>query len=47
MRMRKKTWARPELAQCTYFTDTPEEFRGQWAKRFGTERPLWLDLGCV
>ena len=46
MRMRKKTWARPELAACTYFTDAPEPFRGKWAARFGEKRPLWLDLGC-
>ncbi|MBQ8918403.1 MAG: tRNA (guanosine(46)-N7)-methyltransferase TrmB [Oscillospiraceae bacterium] len=46
MRMRKKAWARPELAQCTYFTDEPEQFRGKWSERFGHDRPLWLDLGC-
>lgn len=46
MRMRKKTWARPELAECAYFTDAPEPFRGAWAERFGEKRPLWLDLGC-
>lgn len=46
MRMRKKTWARPELAECAYFTDAPEPFRGKWAARFGEKRPLWLDLGC-
>lgn len=46
MRMRKKTWARPELAACAYFTDAPEPFRGKWAARFGEKRPLWLDLGC-
>lgn len=46
MRMRKKTWARPELAECAYFTDAPEPFRGKWAVRFGEKRPLWLDLGC-
>lgn len=46
MRMRKKTWARPELAECAYFTDAPEPFRGKWAAHFGEKRPLWLDLGC-
>lgn len=46
MRMRKKTWARPELAECAYFTDAPEPFRGKWAARFGEKRPVWLDLGC-
>ena len=46
MRMRKKAWARPELARCAYFTDAPQEFRGAWARRFGAQRPLWLDLGC-
>ncbi|MDO5435426.1 MAG: tRNA (guanosine(46)-N7)-methyltransferase TrmB [Clostridia bacterium] len=44
--MRTKSWARPELAACPYFTNEPEKFRGQWASAFPVRRPLWLELGC-
>ena len=28
MRMRRKKWARPELAACPYFLKDPSRFRG-------------------
>lgn len=46
MRMRKKDWARPELAACSYYTDAPQELKGKWQSRFAKEQPLHLDLGC-
>ena len=46
MRMRKKDWARPELAACSYYTDAPQELKGAWQSRFAKEQPLHLDLGC-
>lgn len=46
MRIRKKTWARPELAACPYFIQEPEKQKGHWAEVFGEKRPLHLDLGC-
>lgn len=46
MRMRKKAWARPELAACPYYIAEPEKLRGNWAQHFGKHRPLHLDLGC-
>lgn len=45
MRIRRKTWARPELAACPYYIDEPTELRGRWRERLGG-RPLYLDLGC-
>lgn len=46
MRIRKKAWARPELAACGYYIDRPEEKKGRWQESFGRARPLHLDLGC-
>lgn len=46
MRIRRKTWARPELAACPYYIEDPRELRGRWQERFGERRPLHLDLGC-
>ena len=46
MRIRKKAWARPELAACGYYIPDPRQLRGKWQERFGDKRPLHLDLGC-
>ena len=47
MRMRKKRWARPELAACPYFIADPEAHRGQWRALFARpEQPMQLELGC-
>ncbi len=46
MRMRKKAWARPELAACPYYIPEPEALRGHWMEHFGAARPIHLDLGC-
>lgn len=46
MRMRKKEWARPELAACPYYTANPEKWRGQWDTFFEKKQPIFLDLGC-
>ena len=46
MRIRRKTWARPELSACPYYISDPEQRRGHWTEVFGEKRPLHLDLGC-
>ena len=46
MRIRRKTWARPELSACQYYISDPELRRGLWTEVFGEKRPLHLDLGC-
>lgn len=46
MRLRRKPWARPELAACPFFVDHPEELIGRWAGQFPREGPLFLELGC-
>lgn len=46
MRMRKKTWARPELSECPYFIQVPQEAKGNWHDRFAQRQPIHLELGC-
>lgn len=47
MRIRKKTWARPELAACPYFIDDPAAQKSRWKGLFALgSQPLHLDLGC-
>ena len=47
MRLRRKPWARPELAACPFFVDDPQELRGRWQKQFlRPDSPFFLELGC-
>ena len=46
MRMRRKKWARPELAVCPYFIKDPSRHRGEWAAQFERKAPIHLELGC-
>ncbi len=47
MHMRKKKWARPELAACGWYTADGESRRGRWRQWFShPERPLHLEMGC-
>ncbi len=51
MRMRRKPWARPELAACPFcydeYSNDPTAYKGNWASRFADPNaPLWLELGC-
>lgn len=46
MRIRRKKWARPELAVCPFFESEPEKHRGEWAARFDQDKPLYIELGC-
>ncbi|MBP3600347.1 MAG: tRNA (guanosine(46)-N7)-methyltransferase TrmB [Clostridia bacterium] len=46
MRMRRKPWARPELAVCKFFVHNPEEAKGNWKDLFCNKQPLHLELGC-
>lgn len=46
MRMRRKPWARPELAACDFFIDPASQNRGNWSKSFKKPAPLHLELGC-
>lgn len=46
MRMRRKPYARPELAAWEHSIDDPCSFRGKWASVFERRNPLHLELGC-
>ena len=46
MRIRKKKWAAPELAECDFFVKNPEEHAGKWKSAFPKEQPLYLEIGC-
>ena len=47
MHMRKKKWARPELAACSWYTEDGESRKNRWRKAFAhPERPLHLEMGC-
>lgn len=46
MRIRRKPWARPELAVCPFFVETPAENKGRWKEVFQKKQPIHLELGC-
>ena len=46
MRIRRKPWARPELAEWDCCIDHPEENRGKWREAFPKKQPLMIELGC-
>ena len=46
MRIRRKPWARPELAACPFCIDDPENHIGHWHELFPKRQPLHLELGC-
>ena len=46
MRMRRKPWVRPELANCEFVVDNPYENIGKWHKCFKKEQPIHMELGC-
>ena len=46
MHMRKKKWARPELAACSWVIDPPEQHRGAWRGLFAQDGPFHVELGC-
>ena len=46
MRIRRKPWARPELAEWENCIDNPAENRGKWHSAFKKDRPLMIELGC-
>ena len=44
--MRKKKWARPELAACPWYIQDTEAMRGQWKSLYPADSPLHIELGC-
>jgi len=46
MRLRKKSWAKPELERDDKVIFNPSEYKGKWGELFGDEHPIHLELGC-
>ncbi len=46
MRMRRKKWARPELAVCPFYIEHAEEYKGKWNSVYNDGKPLYAELGC-
>ncbi len=46
MRMRRKPWARPELAACPYYIENGINFKGRWNTVFDNDNPVYMELGC-
>ena len=46
VRLRRKPWARPELATCHFFIADPPKYKGRWQELFDNDNPIHLELGC-
>ena len=46
MRIRRKKWARPELAVCPYYIEDPSAYKGKWNTVFENKNPVYAELGC-
>lgn len=46
MRLRRKPWARPELAACDFYVKDPPGYKGRWRELFGNSNPIHVELGC-
>lgn len=46
MRLRRKPWARPELAVSSFFVDNPLQKKNCWQQEFANKNPMQLELGC-
>lgn len=47
MRIRHKSWAKPELESCSFYVKNPQEHIGKWTQLFDdSQKPLYVELGC-
>ena len=47
MRIRFKTWARPELEASPFYIDNPQDYKEKWKTIFkNPKNPIYLELGC-
>ena len=46
MRIRHKPWARPELLECGFYIDNPDDYKGKWAELYPKKQPFHIELGC-
>lgn len=45
MRLRNVPGAREEIAENPYCIDEPKEYKGRWKELFGSDKPLYLEIG--
>lgn len=46
MRIRRRAWAKPELENCPFYEDEPQNKIGKWQESFEKKQPLHIELGC-
>lgn len=46
MRIRKKNWTQDELENSKFLIRQPDEYKGRWKEKFGSENPLHVEIGC-
>lgn len=46
MRIRHKPWARPELLECGFYIDNPDDYKGKWSELYHEKQPFHIELGC-
>ena len=47
MRIRRKKWARPELAQCSYYISDAPSMKNKWNSAFeNVNVPIYAEFGC-
>ena len=47
MRIRHKSWAKPELEACSFYVAEPQAQKGHWRELFSEpDKPLYVELGC-
>ena len=46
MRIRHKSWARPELDACPFCIKQPDNNKGIWMNEFTNKQPIYIELGC-
>lgn len=47
MRIRYRKWARPELEECKFYINNPEDFKGKWHEAFkNKQNKIYMELGC-
>lgn len=46
MRIRHKPWARPELLECGFYIDNPEDYKNRWSELYPRKQPFHIELGC-
>lgn len=44
MRIRRKKWAKGELAKSEIYLDNPSEYKNKWQETFKNDNPIHIEL---